>query len=179
MLQIQNLTIVLGKNAILQNLSLTLERGQCVIIEGKNRSGKTTLLRALIGEVKPTHGQIMIDHRNINGLSTLEKKHYHRSLGVLLQHPLLRQHDVVNIEHKTLVKELSFFEQKKLDLARALKNHPSLILLDEPLLGFDSENAAEVRDTLQELKAAHVTMLIFTTDRTAYNFLNTEKIIQL
>ena len=179
MLQIRNLTIVLGKKTILQNLSFTVERGQCVIIEGKNLSGKSTLLRALMGQTKPTHGQILIDHRDLHELSTSEKKHYHQSIGVLLQHPLLKVHDVVNAEHETLVKDLSFYEQKKHDFGRALKNHPSLVLLDEPLLGFDSENAAEVRETLQELKAAHVTILITTTDRTPYLFLNSEKIIQL
>lgn len=179
MLSIHNLTVVLNNKVILQNLSFEVERGQCVLIEGPNGSGKSTLLRALIGQLKPTHGQILIDHRDLSQLSSLEKKQFHRSVGVYLQHPLLNSHDVANAEQAMLVKDLSFFERKKQDFQRALKNHPSLLLLDEPLLGFDAKNTAEIRATLQELKAARVTMLIFTTDRTPYLFLNFEKIISL
>lgn len=179
MLQIRNLTIVLGKKTIFQNLSFEVERGQCILIEGQNGSGKSTLLHALIGQVKPTHGQILIDHRDLSELSSSEKKQFHRSVGVLLQHPLLNSHDVANTSELLLNKDLSFFERKKHDVQRCLKNHPTLLLLDEPLLGFDQTNAAEIRETLQELKTAHVTTLIFTTDRTPYHFLNFEKIITL
>lgn len=179
MLSINNLTIVLGKKTIFQNLSFEVARGECVLIEGKNGSGKSTLLRALIGQVKPTHGQILIDHRELSQLNSSEKKQFHRSVGVLLQHPLLNSHDIANTQEPVLIKDLSFFEQKKQDIQRMLKKHPSLMLLDEPLLGFDASNAVKIRETLQELKIAKVTMLIFTADRTPYLFLNFEKIISI
>ena len=66
------LTIMLGRKAILQGVSLTLHRGRFYAILGPNGAGKTTLLRALLGFIKPRVGQILINGHNISRLSCRE-----------------------------------------------------------------------------------------------------------
>ncbi|MFR1436509.1 MAG: ATP-binding cassette domain-containing protein, partial [Acutalibacteraceae bacterium] len=60
-LEIQNLSKTIARTAILQNLSLEMERGKIYGLWGKNGSGKTMLIRAICGLIHPSEGEILID----------------------------------------------------------------------------------------------------------------------
>ena len=70
MLSVENLVAGYGKVQVLHGLSLTVERGQLVTLIGSNGAGKTTTLRAVSGMIKPESGRVMLDGRDIVGLTS-------------------------------------------------------------------------------------------------------------
>jgi ATP-binding cassette subfamily B protein/ATP-binding cassette subfamily C protein len=71
-----------GKDDVLRDISLTIERGQHVAIVGENGAGKSTLIKILLGLYKPTQGKVLIDGRD---LSDVKIGDWHKQLGVLQQ----------------------------------------------------------------------------------------------
>lgn len=70
MLRVENLVAGYGKVQVLHGLSLTVERGQLVTLIGSNGAGKTTTLRAVSGMIQPASGRVMLDGRDIAGLTS-------------------------------------------------------------------------------------------------------------
>ncbi len=58
LIEVENLSIRYGANTVLSNVSLSVDAGEIVTIVGPNGSGKTSLLRAIIGAVKPVNGRV-------------------------------------------------------------------------------------------------------------------------
>lgn len=82
MLQAQNLNLGVPGKVLCQDLTLSLEAGQCWAILGKNGSGKTTLIQALCGLSKPASGSIRLDGRP---LASIPRRLLAQRIGVLLQ----------------------------------------------------------------------------------------------
>jgi iron complex transport system ATP-binding protein len=82
MLQIQNLHLTVPGKVLCQDLTLTLDSGQCWAILGKNGSGKTTLVHALSGLSKPASGSIRLDDKL---LTDIPRRNLAQRIGVLLQ----------------------------------------------------------------------------------------------
>lgn len=82
MLRVQNLHLTVPGKVVCQDLSVTLDAGQCWAILGKNGSGKTTLIHALSGLAKPASGQILLDGTPLSGLS---RRNIALRIGILLQ----------------------------------------------------------------------------------------------
>jgi branched-chain amino acid transport system ATP-binding protein len=70
MLEVKNLVAGYGKVKVLQEISLTVPKGQLVTLIGSNGAGKTTTLRAVSGMIAPESGEILLNGRNIAGLSS-------------------------------------------------------------------------------------------------------------
>jgi NitT/TauT family transport system ATP-binding protein len=66
MIEVRNLSISYGDEAALQNVNFSLRRGNSCAVIGASGCGKTTLLLALAGLIKPDEGQIIIDGNNLN-----------------------------------------------------------------------------------------------------------------
>jgi branched-chain amino acid transport system ATP-binding protein len=164
MLKIKNLVVGYGAIDALHGISLSVKAGGIVTLIGANGAGKTTILKAISGLLKPKSGEILYDGKNIVGLPphqivklalshVPEGRMIFANLTVLenLQLGAYLQMDkqVVRreLEHvfslfprlsergKQIAGTLSGGEQQMLAIGRALMSKPKLLLLDEPSLG--------------------------------------------
>lgn len=84
MIQLQNVTKVYGTGAVgLDDLNLTIDKGEFVFLIGQSGSGKTTLLRMLIRDVLPTQGSIIVNDWDITRIPKSKVPHLRRRIGVV------------------------------------------------------------------------------------------------
>jgi branched-chain amino acid transport system ATP-binding protein len=183
-LEVKAIDTFYGLGHILHGLSLGVAEGEVVALLGRNGAGKTTTLRSITGLTPPKRGEIRYKNANIAGrapdkvsrmgiamvpetrdifsyLTVRENLSIARRGGsrwqmetVLERFPSLRE----RLNHKG--RELSGGEQEMLAIARALMTGPDLLLLDEPSQGLAPLVVNAVIDTIRELKAQHVSMLL-------------------
>ena len=150
MLEVKNISFSINQNRLFQNLSFNLSKGQAIHVKGSNGSGKSSLLRILLGISSASKGEVIWDeeigkvflgHKNVlkNHLSVADNLHLH---GLDVAHPKVRSIlKDLNLEQKAelLVGNLSYGQQKKLALIRIFLNQSSVIILDEPCVGLDDQ----------------------------------------
>jgi branched-chain amino acid transport system ATP-binding protein len=183
-LEVRGIDTFYGLGHILHGLSLGVGEGEVVALLGRNGAGKTTTLRSITGLTPPKSGAIRYKGAEIAGrdparvsrmgiamvpetrdifsyLTVRENLAIARRAGsrwqmdtVLERFPSLRE----RLHHKG--RELSGGEQEMLAIARALMTGPDLLLLDEPSQGLAPLVVNAVMDTIRELKAQHVSMLL-------------------
>ena len=189
MLSIANLAVAYGRTEAVRGISLDVDEGQVVTLIGANGAGKTTILRALSGLLRPRAGRVRLDGTDITGFPA----HRIAALG-MVQVPEGRQifsHLTVD-ENLTLgawsgrnagrarqqrekilarfprLRErlaqpagaLSGGEQQMLAMGRALMAAPRLLLLDEPSMGLAPLFVEEIFALIAELKTEGVTILL-------------------
>lgn len=173
----------------LHDVSLTIRQGEFIALLGRSGSGKSTLLHILAGLDCPTEGEVFIDGVSISGL-TVEKRTLLRreKIGFIFQAyellPSLTAIDNIRLPQlkpdeeyvKELLRmlEISRFEafypdqlsggqQQRTAIARALVNHPSILLADEPTGNLDSKTERTVMKLLTNLAAAYGTSILLVT----------------
>lgn len=181
--KLENVTKIYGEGDTrvwgLDNVNLSVEKGEAVAVVGASGSGKSTLLHVIGGVDTPTSGRVIVENRDITQLSDEEMAVFRRrKIGFVFQAyhlipvltveenikmPILLDHqkpDREYVEHimemlglkdrrKHLPSQLSGGQQQRTAIARALANRPALILADEPTGALDSKNGEEVITLLQ------------------------------
>ena len=184
-----------NKTIALDDVSFTVKKGQLVSIIGASGSGKSTLLHLLGGVDNPTSGTVFIKDINIHQLTEDKLAEFRRKeIGIIYQFynllPIMnvkenitlpRELDKRKINEKELDElihilgledrvthlpnQLSGGQQQRVAIGRALINHPSLRLADEPTGNLDSKSSKEIIELLKiSNKRYNQTILLVTHD---------------
>jgi thiamine transport system ATP-binding protein len=189
MLALHNITVDYVGQPIFTDLSLTVATKEIVSLVGPSGSGKTTLLRVIAGLEKPRTGSIVIDGTDISLLPTHQrgiglvfqdnqlfphltveqniayplrmrgqsKADYQPQVEAMLQLIGLQQFGSRHVQH------LSGGEAKRVAVARSLIAQPSILLLDEPLTGLDTELHDRLLHDIAALLRARGTTVVHVT----------------
>ena len=200
-----NITFTYGDAAVLDDVSLTIERGQCVALVGESGAGKTTLLRCFNRMVIPLSGTVVIDGRDISQQPPEELR---RRLGDVPQHggllphwtvlrnialvpELLHQPETMSVARQALDQvglpaaiatrypnQLSGGQRQRVALARAIAARPGVLLMDEPFGALDAISRSELQMLFGDLrKQLDVTTLLVTHDLTEAGLLADEIVV--
>lgn len=184
----------LGNNqvAVLNDINLSIAKGEKVFLCGPSGAGKTTLLYTLAGLERPQEGQVIIDGTDLYSLSrSAQARFRNQRMGYIFQnyHLLpeltalenvmvpgaiggLDQRDAakaalerVGLHHRLdhLPTELSGGEQQRVAIARAIVHQPDLLFADEPTGNLDSRNSAAIMQLLLELVQENKSTLVVVT----------------
>lgn len=186
MLKLENISFSYEKGKkVLDDICLSVEKGEVIAILGSSGSGKSTLLHILCGLEAPSEGKIFLNGEDISK-TPCDK----RNIGLIFQDYALFPHltveknvafslasrkDPIVDEMLTLVKmqdykkrypyELSGGEKQRVAIARSLAAKPDLLLLDEPFSNLDADLRKQVRGEIKAiLQSAGTTALIVTHD---------------
>ena len=85
MIEVRNLTKSFGDKVVLDNINVTFETGKTNLIIGQSGSGKTVLMKNLIGLLQPTSGEVLYDDRDFTRMSKKEKVLMRREMGMIFQ----------------------------------------------------------------------------------------------
>ncbi|MBZ8117053.1 metal ABC transporter ATP-binding protein [Roseovarius sp. LXJ103] len=154
LVQVEDVTIRYGAKTVLSHVSLTVTPGEIVTIVGPNGSGKTSLLRAIIGAVKPAQGRVTRG-RNVRLGYVPQRLHIDQTLPMTVSRFLklpggitpaaidaaLAQAGVPDL-YKAQMSQLSGGQFQRVLLARALIGKPDILLLDEATQGLDQRGSA-------------------------------------
>lgn len=157
--------LVIGYDSPLSRpLNLAMERGQKIAIVGTNGIGKTTLIRSILGQIKPYEGQVELGDTLQIGYfeQEIKEKNYRTCIEEIWQEfPSWNQHEIRSalakcglttdhIESKVLV--LSGGEQAKVRLCKILNRETNVLLLDEPTNHLDIDAKEELKRALKEYR---------------------------
>lgn len=188
MFTIDHLQLTLSQFA-LQDISLTLKKGDYCIILGRSGSGKTLLLESIAGRYPQTKGEITFNQKRIDKLPPEE-----RNIGFVYQHYELFAHlsvwdniafplkmrgespqsckkmidEILTLLGITYLKNhgvatLSGGEKQRVALARALIAEPNILLLDEPTSALDYVTRHEMRDILKMIHQRYAPIILHVT----------------
>ncbi len=88
-IRFENVTKSFGNKTILREVSFQVNTGEILFILGKSGMGKSVTLKHIVGVMKPTHGQVIVDRQNILDLDEIELAQIRRKCGMVFQHPAL------------------------------------------------------------------------------------------
>uniref|UniRef100_A0A7V3YMB0 LPS export ABC transporter ATP-binding protein n=1 Tax=Candidatus Caldatribacterium californiense TaxID=1454726 RepID=A0A7V3YMB0_9BACT len=185
----RRLTKEYGKKRVVNEVDITVRRGEIVGLLGPNGAGKTTTFYMLVGLVRPTGGQVFLDDLELNHFpmylrsrmgigylpqepSVFRRLTVQENLDLVLEMQGLSRKEVVRrrnelleefgIAHlaKSVANLLSGGERRRLEIARALATSPSFILLDEPFTGIDPIAVEDIQNIVRGLAGRGIGVLI-------------------
>lgn len=173
-LRVEQVSKIIKKRTIIDEVSLTVNRGDIFGLVGENGAGKTTLMRLITGLIKPSKGNIFINQVNV-----CEDVNLLSSIGAIIEGPdlykqlsgfrnlkimanmyenignerIMEVASLLGIKERLgdKVKTYSLGMRQRLAIAITLLNHPKLLIFDEPLNGLDPQGVRELRTIMKEL----------------------------
>jgi zinc transport system ATP-binding protein len=184
-IEVKSLSFAYTQKLVLNNLSFALDHGDFLTLVGKNGTGKSTLIKCLLKILKVGDGTIFFDGIDINTLKRFENVGYVPqkiefsyefpiTASEILSSAYMKRKDEyytkiintlgINPFYRDNVNNLSGGQFQRVTIARALLNHPQLLILDEPTVGIDNENVRSLFEILKKLKEKKVNIIISTHD---------------
>jgi ABC-2 type transport system ATP-binding protein len=185
-LQVEGITKIYGHDHVVDNVSFTINSGECVALIGPNGSGKTTLIKMITSLVKPDSGQILIN----NKLQKIEKP-FSKAIGYTPDEPPAYDYltgqeylefsaSLHNISKPVFTRKLkdllkifpinyllseavstySRGNKQKLVFIASLLSDPDLVIVDEPIVGLDPKSILAFASHLKKLKSEGKAILI-------------------
>ena len=186
-IEVKNLCKTINKNMVLDNINLHMVSGQVYGFQGINGSGKTMLMRALIGLIHPTSGTILINQKELG-----KDMDFPKSIGFLLENPTFLDMysgpdnlrllagldnnisaDMINKEIDSLIEEVglksagnkkykkySLGMKQRLGIAAAVLGNPDIVVLDEPTNALDDDGKDMVKRIVKMQKERGALVII-------------------
>lgn len=180
---LKNIELKLKKTCVFQNLNFSCKPGEIIGITGANGSGKSVLFKLIAGLYSPSYGEVLINGENI-----VPERKIPANLGALIEEPgfinyysgfknlqyLASIRGVVgNQEINDTLKIVGLYEQKdqkvktyslgmrkKLGIAQAIMENPSILLLDEPMNALDKSSVENMRTLFRKLSSEKGTTIL-------------------
>lgn len=187
--QLENVDLGYENIIVANNLSFSVEEGNYLCIVGENGTGKSTLIKALLGLIRPMNGKIFVDKKqkgigylpqqtnaqrdfpasvwevvlsgNLNGKSF---KAFYSKRDKIQASQNMEKFKITEFKNKCY-RELSGGLQQRVLLARAMCATDSVLILDEPVTGLDPSASTELYETIKSLnEKENVTVIMVTHD---------------
>lgn len=196
-ISIENMTKIIKGKTILDNITLEMEKGKIYGIQGINGSGKTMLMRAACGLIRPTKGTVKIGGKILGKESSFPE-----SVGILIEKPSFISHytgyrnlqllaelkgvitkDEVKAclkkvgldpEDKRTFRKYSLGMKQRLGIACAIMEHSDFIILDEPFNALDEDGVALIRNLILKEKEKGSLIMLSCHDKEELNLLSDE-----
>ena len=183
-IEIKDVSVNYGSVKALDRVSISIKKGDFIGVIGPNGGGKTTLIKVLLGLIKPATGEVHIHSDKPIGyvpqFNNFEKKFPITVCKVILMGSMS---DKKNIFHKytkedkekslkvmtllgienlseRLISQLSGGQMQKVLIARALMTDPDILILDEPTASIDSQSRTDIYNLFNDLKGKKTIILI-------------------
>jgi branched-chain amino acid transport system ATP-binding protein len=189
MLNVNNLDTYYGQSHVLRDVSISVNKGEVVVLLGPNGHGKSTLLKSICGLVDDKKGEIIYQDQNINGLATkkivnmgityiAENRELFPHMTVLENLKLgayaqnARAHEKKNLarvfdlfprlvdRQKQFASTMSGGEARMLAVARGLMSNADFLCVDEPSLGLQPSLRHEIFATIKQINEQGKTVLL-------------------
>jgi len=186
MLQLQDFSVSYGAIEVIKKINLDVQPGEIVALIGSNGAGKTTILRAISGLIRPSNGVVKFAGEDIakmkphvivrKGISHVPERRgifanltvqENLLMGGYIRHLKTSDYDEVfgifprlAERKKQVAGTLSGGEQQMLAISRALLSRPRLMLLDEPSLGLAPQITKSIFETVKKINASGTTVLL-------------------
>lgn len=197
-IEIRNVTKVIKKTKVIDNVDITFEGGKIYGLSGKNGCGKTMLMRLISGFIYPTEGEVVIDGKILGRDCSFPK-----SIGLLIENPafleeytayenlrmlngvggnrldkeeMLRLIQSVGLDPHDSRKyyKFSLGMRQRLGIAAAIMGKPDVILLDEPINAIDEDGVSEIRDLIRSLSGEDRIIIIACHDKEEMEYMADE-----
>lgn len=182
-IQLTNISKTFGKQTVLQPLTMGFEEGMIHGIIGQNGSGKTVLMKMILGILQPTTGTVIVGDKRIGKdvdfpesagaiIETIEFIPYMSAYQNLADIAAMRGNlsktqikevlEMVGLGNvgRKHVSKFSMGMRQRLAIAQAVMESPKLLILDEPMNGMDEKGVEEMRRLILERKAAGTTIIL-------------------
>jgi branched-chain amino acid transport system ATP-binding protein len=188
-LEAKNVSMHFGELAALQNINLSVEKGEILGLIGPNGAGKTTFFNCVTGFLNATRGDIFFNGQNITRLASHRICHLgicrtfqivqsfnemtvleNIMMGAFCRHATTREstaraEEVLEItglkdKRNQIAGSLTLADQKRIELARTIATQPTLMLLDEVMAGLNPTETDEAVELIRKIHAMGLTLIV-------------------